>query len=99
MKTLYDVLSKEDKIKTKKEFCTKNKELNARINRIFLFGILLIVFSLVVSSYSIITKEDNMVMFLIIYGFALVVGVFFIVKSLSIKKQALNRMLASKKGK
>ena len=99
MKTMYDVLSKEEKKNIKKEFAKKNPDLAARINRILWFGLLLIIFSLAVSISSLITNDPYTITFLIIYGVCLVFGVFLIIKSITIKKLALNRMLKEKKNK
>ena len=99
MKTLYDVLSKKEKNEVRREFKDKYPSLYSRFLRIGLTGLLLMVFSCAISAYTLITEDPHAVLYLILYGVSFIAGVFFLVKSRLLLKEALNKYIKSKKQK
>ena len=96
MKTLYDVLDKEEKKNIKAEFKQDKREAYIRFIRIRLTGIVLLIISIYLFVSNLLSKNFNYYFGLayILFGTA---GIFFIVQSFILYKKELNRLIKSKK--
>ena len=96
MKTLYDVLTKEEKKAIRKEFKDTKKASWIRLIRIRLTGLLILAVVLYLTIANIVEKSNNYYFYLAYILFA-AAGIFFIYESYVLRKRECNRILKNKK--